>query len=344
MKKNNWILALILALPLLLTACHDDDDDLIGLWTSMSDLTGIPRGNASSFTIGNVGYVVGGMDGTNRLRDMWKYEMNSNMWIKCDSFPGTARQDAVAFAVNGKGYYGTGYNNKATSDENPNGYYNDFWEYDPTTDSWREIEPFPGTKRYGALAFSANSKGYVGFGYDTEQGYLKDFYSYDPLTGKWTDIGTISQKRVGASVFVINDIAYIVGGQNSSGFPSEFVCYDAKNDEWTKLRDIADTTDEDYDDDYTTIVRNYACTFVIDGKGYLATGTTSGVNYYTWEYDPVTDLWENVAKFKGTARYSAVSFSTGVKEGAFIVAGRSSNQYFDDLWTFDPYVYDDDDY
>ena len=108
-----------------------------------------------------------------------------------------------------------------------------------------------------------------------------------------------------------------------------------------EVRDIADTADESYDDEYN-IVRTKASAFVIDGAVYLACGESGGIRSDTWKYYPTTDLWENVAKFKGSARTVAASFSNG--ERGFVVTGKSSTYRFDDIWELHPYEYDDDDY
>ena len=58
--------------------------------------------------------------------------------------------------VDGKGYFGTGYDgsNKLS----------DFWEYDPTANSWTQKADFPGGARYDAVAFGVSGKGYIGCG------------------------------------------------------------------------------------------------------------------------------------------------------------------------------------
>src|SRR5438094_240091 len=74
-------------------------------------------------------------------------------WIQKADFGGTPRSGAVGFAINEKGYIGTG------------GYYNnDFWEYDPSTDTWTQKADFGGTARFSAAGFSIGSKGYIGTG------------------------------------------------------------------------------------------------------------------------------------------------------------------------------------
>ena len=69
-----------------------------------------------------------------------------------------ARNGAVGFGTDTKGYIGTGYDgvNKL----------NDFYEYDPVADTWSQISDFGGSARFGAVAFAINNSGYVGTGYD----------------------------------------------------------------------------------------------------------------------------------------------------------------------------------
>ena len=111
------------------------------------------------------------------------------------------------------------------------------------------------------------------------------------------------------------------------------------------MRDIANTSDDDYDDDYTSIVRSYGVSFVINGKAYLTLGSTAGGSYYSnyWIYDPETDLWEgdDLTAFEGSTRIHAVCFSTGTR-GIIATGGSGSSSYFDDTWELKPYEYEEE--
>ena len=72
--------------------------------------------------------------------------------------------------------------------------------------------------------------------------------------------------------FVIDDIAYICGGENNGSDVTDFWCFNPATGTWKELRELYDKSDDDYDDDYTSIVRSYACAFVIDGKDTLLRG------------------------------------------------------------------------
>ena len=78
MTRKRLFLFLLALLPLVMVSCgDDDDDDLMGKWYRVSDFDGLARSDASSFSIGNKGYLVCGYDGTNRLSDLWEYDMDT---------------------------------------------------------------------------------------------------------------------------------------------------------------------------------------------------------------------------------------------------------------------------
>lgn len=342
MKRQKRLVWLCLALsPLVFGSCSDDDDDdLIGYWVRMSDFDGLARGETSGFTIGNKGYLACGFDGSKnneRMSDLWEYDMEMDAWMQKADFPGSARSKATAFSIGDKGYLGTGYNYTTEGGEV---YLNDFWEYDPASNTWTQKADFLGSARYDAVSFSVLGKGYIGAGYDGN--YLKDFYAYEPSSNSWQQIVSIGgTKRQGASSFVIDDVAYICCGQNNGEYVYDFWKYDPASGTWTQLRDISNTSDEEYDDDYSTITRLHANTFVIDGSAYLTCGESGSIVSSTWKYYPATDLWEEVHEFKGSARTEAVAFSNG--ERGFVATGKSGTTRFDDIWELNPYQYDPDD-
>lgn len=333
MRKQDYLLVfLITMLAVITVACSIDngEEDLIGKWYRVSDFDGLARGEATSFTIGNKGYLTGGYDRRKHLNDLWEYDMEQDFWTQKASFPGTPRSSATAFVVGGKGYFGTGYDGRD--------YYNDFWEYDPDTNEWDQKTDFPGSARNDAAAFGLSDLGYVGSGFDGN--YLKDFYAYDPQDNSWEQIVSLGgTKRRGASGFVIDNVAYICAGFNNGDYVKDFWKYDASQKRWVQLRDIADTSDEAYDDTYKSIVRIYGVTFVIDGQAYLTCGGTPGLIANTWKYIPSTDTWEEVAKFKGAPRTATASFGNGSK--GFVLTGKSNTYRYDDIWELRPYEYDD---
>ncbi|HUW04841.1 MAG TPA: kelch repeat-containing protein, partial [Williamwhitmania sp.] len=171
-------------------------------------------------------------------------------------------------------------------------------------------------------------------GYDGN--YLKDLWQYDPSTNTWAQKTSLpGSKRMNAVAFVINDIAYVCTGTQNATHPADFWAYDASTDTWTKKRDIANDSNESYDDNYTSIVRANAVAFVINGLGYITTGDDNTIISTVWEYNPVTDLWTRKTDFEGAARSNAVGFT--VSGRGFVVTGVSGSTYLDDIWEFLPY-------
>ena len=56
---------------------------------------------------------------------------------------------------------------------------NDFWEYDPNSDTWLQKINYPDRKRFGAVGFNIGSKGYIVSGVDS-LGYEIDLWEYTP--------------------------------------------------------------------------------------------------------------------------------------------------------------------
>ncbi|MEI3469641.1 MAG: kelch repeat-containing protein [Bacteroides intestinalis] len=75
--------------------------------------------------------------------------------------------------------------------------------------------------------------------------------------------------NAGATSFVIDNIAYVCTGYNNGEYVKDFWKYDPTQQRWIRLRDIADTSDDSYDNKYNSIVRIYGVSFVIDGQAYL---------------------------------------------------------------------------
>lgn len=148
-------------------------DQLNDSWSIKANFPGTPRSGAVSFSINGKGYLGLGSDATGFKKDLWEYNPSTNQWTQKADFPdertrvscfiiedvcylGTGwassglkndfwkynaiddiwtqvenagvllRQSGVAFTLNNKGYMGTG-----SLYGTP--YYNDFWEYIPTT-------------------------------------------------------------------------------------------------------------------------------------------------------------------------------------------------------------------
>jgi N-acetylneuraminic acid mutarotase len=239
------------------------------------------------------------------------------------------RYGAVGFSIGTKGYIGTGYGYYTS----PYCYRKDFWEYDPSTDSWTQKADFGGTARYDAVGFSVGTKGYIGTGLN-DSGFFQDFWEYNPTSNNWVRKADFEGGRRGCAVgFSIGTKGYIGTGQGYSGDSlflnlNDFWEYNPTTNLWTRKADFISTS------------RYAAVGFCIGQKGYLGTG----INYvnsttYTWykdfyEYDPGTDSWTKKADFGGAPRAFDVGFSIGYK--GYIGTGSITGTRLNDFWEYDP--------
>jgi N-acetylneuraminic acid mutarotase len=184
------------------------------------------------------------------------------------------------------------------------------------------------------VGFQVGGKAYFGTGYDGN--YLKDFYQYSQSANTWTLVNGFSgNKRRNATVFVIDDKAYLGTGVNSGSYQVDFWEFDPSTDVWTKKRNLDDN--EDDHDDYL-IARSNASSFAINGLGYVACGESSKS---IWEYNPTTDIWKEKTSLEGSSRTDAVGFS--INQRGFVMLGRIGTSYFDDSWEFKPLEAQNDD-
>lgn len=344
MKKNNLfksnylIMFFLICFSLLITSCSDedddDDDDEYGDWVERSTFNGSARGNASAFTIGDKGYLIGGFNGETdeHYSDIWLYnaENGNDYWqsIEIDesdssTFP-EARSGAIAFSIGEKGYYGTGRTEDGTL-------LNDFWEFDPSTNTWTQLADFDGTARSRAIGFSLADKGYIGTGNDGSD--QKDFWEYDPSLDTWVEIdGYGGDKLRNGAFFIINDVAYIGTGENNGATLDDFFSFDGE--EWQRLSDLSDDDDDDEDDDVGVYLTN-SVGFSIDGKGYFATGSNGSASSSVFEYDVSSDSWSQLASFEGTSREGASVFN--FDSSAYVFLGyNTTSLYFDDMYELFP--------
>ena len=113
---------------------------------------------------------------------------------------------AVGFSIGTKGYIGTG----SVFDQ-------EFWEYDPSSNTWTQKANFGGLPRLKAVGFSIGTLGYIGTGDGSFGVFYNDFWQYDPSSNTWTQKanfgGTARMEAVG---FSIGTQGYIGTGYDGS--------------------------------------------------------------------------------------------------------------------------------
>jgi len=271
---------------------------------------------STTLSIGSKGYIGGGryLIGTGFTTIFYEYDPATNVFTRKANLPDPLGQGGrggdVSFSIGNKGYWGTGANDQNFLSPTS---YNDFYEYDPSTDTWTQKANVGGSVRSGGVGFSIGNLGYVGMGAGPEDRssgtpnypFLKDFWQYDPSTDTWTQKADFGGGTVaGALGFTILDKGYAGLGEvracptcqvNASG---DFWQYDPSTDQWRQIAGFAKPEP------------GSGIRFSLSGKGYI--GIDGGSNNI-WEYDTLADSWSQKAAFPGAIRYGISGFAIGDK-------------------------------
>ena len=161
-------------------------DPIADSWTQMDDFPGGARYSHTAFVIDNIPYVGTGVSSyfdpsPEKYRDLWRYNEGADTWTQMADMPISAdkRDTAYGFSIGGYGYISAG---MSDSDE----CLDDTWRYDPSTDSWTQVDDFPvKTSRYNATVPSVlEGKCYCLSAYNG----FSIVYVFDPITG-WSSAG-----------------------------------------------------------------------------------------------------------------------------------------------------------
>ncbi|MDX2359793.1 MAG: T9SS type A sorting domain-containing protein [Crocinitomicaceae bacterium] len=205
-----------------------DDEESIG----GANGNGLNRGSASAFSIDEKGYVCLGQGLSNGFfKDLWEFDPVTDAWSQKANFMGTARRQAVAFAIDGFAYVGTGIDQ--------NGFTKDFYKYDPTINTWTQLNDFGGTARKEAVGFSMGGQAYVGTGDDGI--LLNDFWEYTAATDQWIQLADFpGTPRKGAVGFGMFPQAFIATGEdNTFQFTNDVWEYNYFSNAWVQRSDFS---------------------------------------------------------------------------------------------------------
>jgi hypothetical protein len=241
-----------------------------------SQKAAIPGGyvahQSENFVIGNSAYVCNGNNNQN-----WQYNQSANTWTRKSDIPSVARSWGTGMSINGKGYIGLGIYDQATS---PALDAADWWQYDPTSDTWTRKSEFPGGKREGAAGFVVNGKGYVATGYSMTKGYYTDCWQYDPVADSWSKKADFPAVGRSESVsFSGAQAGYVATGYNNVTGRSYNDClqYVPSTNSWNVEPSIGGVFGPDY---------YGAAGFLIGTTMYLGTGfvSTANIGLNFWYY------------------------------------------------------------
>jgi len=162
-------------------------DPLTDTWTQKANLaipdiifpTPVPRQRAMGFSVSGKGYIGLGRvsdqgncgsffpcsHNITHYQDLFEYDPTANTWTQKNNVPLAGRVMASAVTIGSKVYVGLGGFSRFNSSQFPP--YStqfprrDFWEYEPTADSWTQIQDISGNGRFGSVALEANGRAYI---------------------------------------------------------------------------------------------------------------------------------------------------------------------------------------
>ncbi|HEY0977110.1 MAG TPA: hypothetical protein VGE21_06530 [Flavobacteriales bacterium] len=232
--------------------------------------------------------------------------LNAQTWVQKASCPAEGRYWAAATGNSTHGYAGTG----ILSFEQFTSQQQDVYEYDPLTDSWTALPPYPGGVREGMAAFSIGERIFFGFGTPFIQG-SNLLYEYLPGTGQWEQRASCPMATSHQKGFVIGDHFYI-GPMDLGG---EFYRYTASTDSWSMIAA------------FPGIYRNQQMVFSAGGMGYLGGGGSGfGTTEEWYRYDPVADSWEPSGSLFPNSDQSSATTINGIGY-VYNVGGNGNDVY-----------------
>ncbi len=205
-------------------------------------------------------------------------------------------------------------------------FLNNFWEYDPTTDSWTQKANFAGGIRGYMSCFAIGNKGYAGMGYNSTI-YLNDLWEYNPVTNVWTQMANLPGPGRGlAGSFSVNGKGYVGTGQQTGPALQDLWEYNPGTNSWVQKGNFPGVARQDID----------RAVFTIGNFAYWGTGTDgwNGLDDF-WQYDPATDTWTQKANYPAK-RFGLTGFS--ICGMGYLGFGEDMPSYVDHntFYTYDP--------
>ncbi len=116
-------------------------------WRQEEFFPSFERHHPYHFSIGDEVYVGMG-HGASIYNDFYRFNTNDGQWTTISSLPAEGRVAGTEFSYEGKGYVLSG-----QGEDHEDLDEGEFWEYDPISDSWKQLISHPGTGRWAPGSF-----------------------------------------------------------------------------------------------------------------------------------------------------------------------------------------------
>jgi len=245
---------------------------------------------------------------------------NSQTWEQStDLDEDFRRHHPVTFTLNGNGYSLTGSEpfGSATTEMN---------RFDPVTETWEELDDFPGLPRSFSYGAENGDEAFMGFGYIPQTGeWLNDLWKYNPDSENWTQLTSCPCVGRSHPAFILVEDKIFMGLGSSTQNFQDWWEYDIPSDSWTQLPN------------FPGVPRHHPFYFDLNGYAYVGFGHGAGIysDFYRWNLE--TEAWEQLDDFPGESRVAGTQFS---HEGfGYVLSGDGDDHDFmneGEFWQYEP--------
>lgn len=125
--------------------------------------------------------------------------------------------------------------------------YENFYTYNPATETWKKLKDYPGPKRNGAVMNYVNGKVYITGGTNNYQNIYTEpdntLYSYNIVTNQWEKLSDYPfnntpeyDNRKNGTALSLNNHFIVVGGAGTTG-NVEVMAYNTNTNQWVQKAD-----------------------------------------------------------------------------------------------------------
>lgn len=245
-------------------------------------------------------------------------------WSPRASLPDTSRAYGIGFAIGNYGYMGLGTFNGDIYSK----CYNDFWQFDPSTNSWTQKANFPGKARISPAIFVIGNYGYVVTGQESDSSppkYTTECWQYNSVTNIWIQKANFpGSARAYDAGFAIGGKGFVgTGSSYYTNYCRDFWEYDTATNAWTQIADFGGDA-------------RLACSgFAVGGSGFVCFGWDSLQKWHKdmWEYDTATNIWIQKSNYPGYPTYAASGFV--IRTNIYLGCTQDSTHLFDNkFWKY----------
>ncbi|XP_053202417.1 kelch-like protein 3 [Panonychus citri] len=215
-------------------------------------------------------YIVGGFNGTTRLKTVQYFIPSKGQWVNCPDMQ--ARRSTLGVGVLDDKIYAVGGFDGTSGLKSAE-------VYDPYKCTWSYIASMS-TKRSSVGVATLNDHIYAVGGYDgASRGCLSSVEYYDIVRDTWNLLPEMSQRRSGAGVGVLDGKLYAIGGHDGPAVRKSVEFYDPVANCWMQCADMI-------------VARRNAGVVTKDGLLYVIGGDEGLDNLASVEiYDPRKNQW-----------------------------------------------------